>query len=52
MVQLLCTQVNKWENESVETIPRMRERGRLKRMIVGVNSSVLYLIYFKNFCKC
>jgi hypothetical protein len=36
---------------SVETIPGMRERG-LKEMVDRVKSSMIYLIYCKNFCKC
>jgi hypothetical protein len=35
----------------VETIPGMRE-GRQRRMIEGVNSSMIYATYYKNFCKC
>jgi hypothetical protein len=36
---------------SVETIPGLGE-GRYKRMVEGVNSGMIYLIYCKNFCKC
>jgi hypothetical protein len=35
----------------VETIPGM-EGGAIKEMMEGVNSTMLYLIYCKNFCKC
>jgi uncharacterized protein with ACT and thioredoxin-like domain len=35
---------------SVETIPGMGE-GKLKEEVGRVNSSMIYLIYFKNFCK-
>jgi hypothetical protein len=26
--------------------------GKIKRMVEGVNSSMIYLIHCKNFCKC
>jgi hypothetical protein len=35
---------------SVETISGMGEVGR-RRMVKGVNSSMIYLMYCKNFCK-
>jgi hypothetical protein len=35
----------------VETIPGGGERGQ-RRIMEGVNSSVMYLIHCKNFCKC
>jgi hypothetical protein len=34
-----------------ETIPEMREGG-IQDNDGGVNSSMIYLIYCKNFCKC
>jgi hypothetical protein len=34
----------------VETIPGMV--GEIKKNGGGVNSSMIYLIYCKNFCKC
>jgi hypothetical protein len=33
---------------SVETIPGMGEEGIME----GVNSTMIYLLYCKNFCKC
>jgi hypothetical protein len=33
----------------VETVPGMRE---IKESGGGVSSSMIYLIYYKNFCKC
>jgi hypothetical protein len=36
---------------SVETIPGMRERGK-RRMVEGVNSSMIQSICCKNFYKC
>jgi hypothetical protein len=33
----------------VVTIPGME---RCRRMVEGINSSMIYLIYCKNFCKC
>jgi hypothetical protein len=35
----------------VETIPGIGER-EIRRMVEGVNSSMIHLIYCKNFCKC
>jgi hypothetical protein len=35
----------------VETIPRIGG-GRIKENSEGVNSSMIYLIQCKNFCKC
>jgi hypothetical protein len=35
----------------VEPIPGMGEGG-IKENGGGVNSSMIYLIYYKNFCKC
>jgi hypothetical protein len=35
----------------VETIPGFGERGE-RRMMECANSSIIYLIYYKNFCKC
>jgi hypothetical protein len=35
----------------VETVPGM-EGGEIKDNGGGVNSSIIYLIYCKNFCKC
>jgi hypothetical protein len=35
----------------VETIPGMGEKG-IKRVMEWVNSSKIYLMYYKNFCKC
>jgi hypothetical protein len=35
----------------VETISGMG-RGGIRRMMEGMNSSIMYLIYCKNFCKC
>jgi hypothetical protein len=34
-----------------ETIPGMG-RGGMKKNGGGVNSTMIYLIYFKNFCNC
>jgi hypothetical protein len=39
------------QHVSFETIPGMEERG-MKVNIGGGDSSVIYLIYCKNFCKC
>jgi hypothetical protein len=35
----------------VETVPGIRSRG-YKRAMEGMNLSMIYLIYFKNFYKC
>jgi hypothetical protein len=50
-VQILCVHVCKWKMRPVETIPRMW-RGRIQENGGGVNSSMIYLIYGKKFCKC
>jgi hypothetical protein len=50
MVQILCTHVCKWKKmRPIETSLRMR--GRKRRAVEGVNSSMTYLIQCKNFCK-
>jgi hypothetical protein len=36
---------------SVQTIPGMGGEG-IKGNGGGVNSTIIYLIYYKNFCKC
>jgi hypothetical protein len=36
----------------VETIPGTGIEGRIKEMVEQMNSSTIYLIYCKNFCKC
>jgi hypothetical protein len=51
MVQILCTHVCKWKMRPVEIILGMRG-GEIKEDDVGVNSSMKYWIYCKNFCKC
>jgi hypothetical protein len=35
----------------VQTVPEMGE-DEIKENVEGVNSSMIYLIYCKNFCKC
>jgi hypothetical protein len=37
---------------SVETIPRMRREVQIKENGEGINSSMIYFIDGKNFCKC
>jgi hypothetical protein len=50
MVQILCTYECKWKKIIlVEAIPGMRGEGRKRRMVEGMNSS---MIYCKNLCKC
>jgi hypothetical protein len=36
----------------IETVPGMGGSGRKKKMMEGVNSTMIYLINYKNFCKC
>jgi hypothetical protein len=36
----------------VETIPGKGGGEKWRRIVEGVNSNVIYLIYYKNFCKC
>jgi hypothetical protein len=49
-VQILCPHVCKWENDICSN-SGMGGR-RVKKSGGGANSSMIYLIYFKNFCKC
>jgi hypothetical protein len=51
MVQILCSHVCKLKVIPVETTPAMGEVG-IKENGGGVNSSMIYLVYSKNFCKC
>jgi hypothetical protein len=37
---------------SIETIPGMWGVGGYRKMVEGMNSSTIYLIYCKNFYKC
>jgi hypothetical protein len=36
---------------SIETIPGMEREG-VKENGGGMNSSTIYLLYYRNFCKC
>jgi hypothetical protein len=36
----------------VETIPGISEAGDKGEWWRGVNSSMIYLVYYKSFCKC
>jgi hypothetical protein len=52
IVQILCTHVCKWKMIPVETTPGMGG-GRIKENDGGGwNSTMMYLRYYKNFCKC
>jgi hypothetical protein len=31
---------------------QVSEEGGIKEMVEGINSNMIYLIYFENFCKC
>jgi hypothetical protein len=47
IMQIWCTHVHKWQNDTIQTTPGMwgiKENDR-------VNSSMLYLIHCKKFCK-
>jgi hypothetical protein len=48
MLQILCTHVCKWKNETTETIPGMGG-GEVKENDGWVN---LTMIYYKNYYKC
>jgi hypothetical protein len=52
MVQILCKHVCKWKNVSAEAILRMGGRRRMLEMLEGMNSTKIYGICCKNFCKC
>jgi hypothetical protein len=49
MVQILCTHVCKWENETCSNYSRNGGRGDKRKMMEGVNSTTMY---YKNFGKC
>jgi hypothetical protein len=36
----------------IKTIPGIGGKGNKRRMMESVNSSMIYFIYCKNFCKC
>jgi hypothetical protein len=43
-VQLLCTHVCKYKNETCETIPSIRGLEGWEKMTEGVNSSRIYIL--------
>jgi hypothetical protein len=49
IVLILCTHVCKWKND---TCWNYSKNGVGIKENDGMNSSKIYLIYFKNFCKC
>jgi hypothetical protein len=51
MVQTLCTHACKCENDTCWNYSRTWGQGGIKENGGGVNSSMIYLIYCKNFCK-
>jgi hypothetical protein len=51
MVQILCIHVCKWKNEICWNCSRNQGRG-IKKNGEGVDSSMIYLIHCRNFCKC
>jgi hypothetical protein len=52
IMQILCTHVCEWKNDTCETVPGMGEEGDKGEWWRGVNSSMIYFIYCRNFCKC
>jgi hypothetical protein len=48
----MCANVWKCHNDASWNYSRNQERGRWKRIIKRVNSNMIYLIHYKNFCKC
>jgi hypothetical protein len=52
MVQILCILVCKWKILPIETVLGMVVGEGLGRMMEGMNSSLIYLTYCKNICKC
>jgi hypothetical protein len=46
----MCTHVSKCKNDTFETLPAMREG--MKNSSGGGNSNMIYLIQYKNLCKC
>jgi hypothetical protein len=51
MMQKLCAHYVNAKMIAVETTPGMGG-GMIRRAVEGVNSSMIYLIYCKNFYKC
>jgi hypothetical protein len=53
MVQIMYTHVCKCKNDTCWNCSRNRGQGWKKIVCVwGMNSSMIYLIYCKNLCKC
>jgi hypothetical protein len=50
-MNLPCTHVCKWKNDICWNYSRNWEGG-WRKMVEGMNSSTIYLLYCKNFCKC
>jgi hypothetical protein len=52
MEQIMYTHVCEWKKMIlVKTVPGIGG-GRIKESSGGVNSSMIYLMHFKNLCKC
>jgi hypothetical protein len=51
-VQKMSTHVCKCKNDTYWNYSRNWGRGEWRRMVEGVNSSMIYLIHCKNLCKC
>jgi hypothetical protein len=52
MVQILYTCIYKWKNDICWNYSRNGGKGKWRRLVEGVYSSMIYLIYYKKFCKC
>jgi hypothetical protein len=52
IVQILCTHVCKWKMIPIEATPEIGGGEDKGEWFWGLNSTVTYLVYFKNFCKC
>jgi hypothetical protein len=50
-MQIMCTRVCKWKNEASWNCSRNGGKEESRRMVEGVNSSMICLIYCKNFGK-
>jgi hypothetical protein len=51
IAQILCTHVCNWKNETCRNYSRNGGKGK-RRMIEGVNSTIIYLMYCRNFWQC
>jgi hypothetical protein len=52
MVQIMYIHVYKCKNDNLLKLFQESREGRRKRAVEEVNSNMIYLIHYKNSCKC